>query len=83
MAFTDTSERGFQKFISNYLVNEHKYVVSTLQEFDREFCLNIKQVLAFIEATQNEAFEFIQKKIAPLGKVRNIKIFGNPNLFIL
>lgn len=62
MAFTDISERGFQKFIANYLVNEHKYVVSTPQEFDREFCLNIKQVLAFIEATQKEAYEFIQKK---------------------
>lgn len=62
MQFTDTSERGFQKFIANYLVNEHKYVVSTPLEFDREFCLNIKQVLAFIEATQKEAYEFIQKK---------------------
>jgi hypothetical protein len=60
--FANTSERGFQKFIANYLVNEHKYVVSTPQEFDREFCLNIKQVLAFIEATQNEVYELIQKK---------------------
>ena len=62
MAFTDTSERGFQRFIANYLVNGHKYVVSTPQEFDREFCLNTKQLLAFIEATQKEAYEFIQKK---------------------
>jgi hypothetical protein len=23
--FTDTSERGFQKFITNYLVSEHRF----------------------------------------------------------
>jgi CRISPR/Cas system-associated protein Cas10 (large subunit of type III CRISPR-Cas system) len=26
MQFTDTSEKGFQKFITNYLVNEHNYI---------------------------------------------------------
>lgn len=62
MTFTDTSEKGFQKLITNYLVDEHKYVESTPAEFDREFCVNTKQVLAFIEATQKEAYEFIQRK---------------------
>ena len=60
--FTDTSEKGFQKLIANYLVDEHKYVESKPPEFDREFCINTKQVLAFIEATQKETFEFIQQK---------------------
>lgn len=62
MQFTDTSERGFQKFITNYLVTEHKFIETTPTEFDREFCINTKQVLAFIEATQKDAFEMIQKK---------------------
>lgn len=62
MQFTDTSEKGFQKFITNYLVNEHKYVEATPNDFDREFCINTKQLLAFIEATQKEAYEMIQKK---------------------
>jgi len=62
MQFTDTSERGFQKFITNYLVTEQKFIESTPTEFDREFCINTKQVLAFIEATQKEAYEMIQKK---------------------
>jgi type I restriction enzyme R subunit len=62
MQFTDTSERGFQKFITNYLVKEHHFVETTPNEFDREFCINTKQVLAFIEATQKEAHEMIQKK---------------------
>ena len=62
MQFTDTSERGFQKFITNYLVTEHKFIETTSTEFDRDFCINTKQVLAFIEATQKDAYEMIQKK---------------------
>ena len=62
MQFTDTSERGFQKFITHYLVTENKFIETTPVEFDREFCINTKQVLAFIEATQQEAYEMIQKK---------------------
>jgi type I restriction enzyme R subunit len=62
MQFTDTSERGFQKFITNYLVTEHKFIETTPNEFDREFCVNPKLVLAFIEATQKDTFEMIQKK---------------------
>jgi len=62
MQFTDTSERGLQKFITNYLVTEHQYIESSPTEFDREFCINTKQVFAFIEATQKDSFEMIQKK---------------------
>ena len=62
MLFTDTSERGFQKFITNYLVTEHKFIETTPTEFDREFCINTKQVLTFIEETQKDSFEMIQKK---------------------
>ena len=62
MQFTDTSERGFQKFITNYLVTEHKFIETTPTEFNREFCINTKEVLAFIEATQKDAYDMIQKK---------------------
>jgi len=62
MQFTDTSERGFQKFITNYLVTEHHFIETTPTEFDRAFCINTKQVLAFIAATQKDAWEMIQKK---------------------
>jgi len=60
--FTDTSEIGFQKFITNYLVSEHKYVETISSEFDREFSVNTQQLLSFIKATQIEAYEFIQQK---------------------
>lgn len=62
MQFTDTSERGFQKFITNHLVTENKFIETTPTEFDRDFCINTKQVFEFIEATQKEAYEMIQKK---------------------
>ena len=65
MQFTDTSEKGFQKVIVKYLTDKttgQGYTETTPSDFDREFCFNAKQVLAFIEATQKEAFEMIQKK---------------------
>jgi type I restriction enzyme R subunit len=62
MQFTDTSERGFQKYIANYLVTEHHFEETTPNEFDRAFCINTRQVLAFIAATQPDAYEMIQKK---------------------
>ena len=62
MQFTDTSERGFQQFITNYLVTEHKYIETNPTDFDRNFCLNTAQVLAFVEATQPDAFEMIMRK---------------------
>ncbi len=62
MQFTDTSERGFQKFMADYLVAEHKFIETPPTEFNREFCINTKQLFAFIEATQNDAWEMIQKK---------------------
>ena len=62
MQFTDTSERGFQKFITHFLVTEHKYFETTPNEFDREFCINSKQILSFIETTQPDVYDMIQKK---------------------
>src|SRR5437868_1289798 len=60
--FTDTSERGFQKFIANFLVVENKFIETPQSEFDREFSVNTKQVFAFIESTQKDAYEMIMKK---------------------
>ena len=62
MQFTDTSEKGFQKFITGYLVNSQQFVETPPTDFDREFCINTQQLLAFIAATQEVAYEMIQKK---------------------
>lgn len=62
MNFTDTSEKGFQKYIVKYLTENQGYAETLPSDFDREFCLNTKQLLDFIEQTQPQAFEMIQKK---------------------
>lgn len=62
MNFTDTSEKGFQKYIVKYLTENRGYTETPPTEFDREFCLNTKQLLDFIEKTQPQTFEMIQKK---------------------
>ena len=62
MKFTDTSEKGFQKYIVNYLMENQGYTETVPADFDGEFCLNTKQLFGFIEQTQPEAFEMIQRK---------------------
>jgi len=62
MQFTDTSEKGLQKYIVKYLTETHCYSETVSADFDREFCLNTRQLLDFIEKTQPQTFEMIQKK---------------------
>jgi len=62
MAFTDTSEKGFQKLISCKLIMNGGYVESVSKNFDKEFCINKNQLLSFIEQTQPEKYEMIQRK---------------------
>ena len=41
MAFTDTSERGFQKHIVKELVESNQFVESVSKDFDKEFKSNL------------------------------------------
>ncbi|MEZ4954382.1 MAG: DEAD/DEAH box helicase family protein [Saprospiraceae bacterium] len=59
---TDTSERGFQRLITQHLVGRNGYQESQPSDFDREFCLNTGQLFGFIKDTQLTAYEAIQKK---------------------
>lgn len=59
---TDNSERGFQKFIVKELVEKQLYIESSSKEFNQEFCINKTQLIDFIEQSQPESFEFIQRK---------------------
>lgn len=61
MKFTDTSEKGFQKELVAHLVQQG-YTETFANHFDREFSINPAQVLAFIQATQPDAYEMIQRK---------------------
>ncbi|WP_321297385.1 type I restriction endonuclease [Marinifilum fragile] len=60
--FTDTSEKGFQKYIVNELVEENKFRESVSNDFDKEFCINPKQLWEFVKETQPETYEMIQRK---------------------
>jgi type I restriction enzyme R subunit len=60
--FTDTSEKGFQKFIVKELVENNKFRESVSNDFDKEFCINPKQLWEFIENTQPDTFEMIKRK---------------------
>ena len=62
MEFTDTSEKGFQSLIVNELTGNSGYVESVPNDFDRKFCMNIKQLFSFIEQTQPEKYEMLQRK---------------------
>ena len=62
MKFTDTSEKGFQKYIVKELVEKNQFVESVSNDFDKEFCINTIQLWEFIKTTQPEAYEMIQRK---------------------
>jgi len=42
MKFTDTSEKGFQKLIANELTTKGGYVENVSNDFEKEFCINIR-----------------------------------------
>lgn len=62
ITFTDTSEKGFQKYIANELVKQNKFCESVSNDFDKEFCINPHQLWEFIKRTQPETLEMIQRK---------------------
>ena len=59
--FTDTSEKGFQKYIVKELVEQNKFRESVSNDFDKEFCINPKQLWEFIKDPA-ETYEMIQRK---------------------
>jgi type I restriction enzyme R subunit len=59
---TDTSEKAFQKLITNALVDLHGYETSVSNDFDREFCINKDQLMAFLEKSQLANYNYIQQK---------------------
>ena len=62
LKFTDTSEKGLQNYIIQYLVNEQQFIETSPSEFNSKFCLNPQQLLQFIQTTQPETYTFIQNK---------------------
>ena len=62
MNTTDMSERGFQKFIARHLTQTNGYRETKSKDYDKEFCINTAQLLEFIQKTQADAYELIQRR---------------------
>ena len=58
---TDTSEKAFQKLIVKALVEDQGYFVSVSNDFDREFCINKDQLMAFLEKSQLATYHYIKQ----------------------
>lgn len=59
---TDTSEKAFQKRIVEALTQDNGFEVAASNDFDREFCINKDQLMAFLQKTQLAHFNYIQQK---------------------
>jgi type I restriction enzyme R subunit len=60
--FTDTSEKGFQKYLVKQLVDNNLFCESYSTDFDKEFCINPIQIWDFIQKTQPDTYEMIQRR---------------------
>lgn len=54
---TDTSEKGLEDLIFNYLTQQMGYQIGNNQDFDREHVLDLAKLSAFIRTTQPKVYE--------------------------
>ena len=54
---TDTSEKELESFIVGVLVDQNGYVHGEPEDYDREYCVDLAQLAAFLSETQPGAFE--------------------------
>lgn len=59
---TDMSEKGFQRLMVKELRDKQGYIENNSNDFDREFCINKKELLKFIKVSQPEEYRFIINK---------------------
>lgn len=59
---TDTSEKGLEALIEKSLVAEQAFRVSYPTDYDRDLCLNKKLLFEFLQSTQSDAWDTIQKR---------------------
>ncbi len=57
--FTDTSEKGLQRHIVDYLVQNNNYIENTPHDFNKKYQLNLDQLLQFLKTTQPKKYESI------------------------
>jgi len=66
---TDTSEKGLEIIIENYLVDTNNFDKSSSKDYDRDLCINTKILFEFIQQTQPTSYD----KIVQRGKDKFLK----------
>ncbi len=56
----DTSERGLETLIVRSLIDESGYTAGDPKNYDREYCVDLVQLAAFLRVTQPEAAESLR-----------------------
>ncbi len=59
MPFTDTSESGFQRHLTDQLIQQHGYIRTQPHDFDLDYLVNREDLFAFIEATQPDTHTYL------------------------
>lgn len=60
--FIDTSEKGLQRHIVEYLVEQNDYFETNPTDFDKQYYLNREQLFTFLEATQPKEYASIKNR---------------------
>ncbi len=59
---TDTSEKGLEAIIEAYLCEQASYQHAFSTEYDRTLCINKEHLIKFLETTQPEKLQVLQKR---------------------
>ena len=62
MPITNTKESGFEDLIENELLALHGYKARATSQFDKKLAMDIELVVAFIQASQPEAWEKLSEQ---------------------
>ena len=70
---TDTTEKGLEKHISDYLVNVNGYVHRESRSYNKPDCVDAELLFQFLEATQPKAVEKLKRYHKDLYEQKIIK----------
>ena len=74
---TDTTEKGLEAHIAQYLVDENEYVQRENKSYDNVNCIDSELLFQFLEATQPKAIAKLKQYHKELYKQKIIKRFND------
>lgn len=70
---TDTTEKGLESHITNFLVNESSFIQRQSNDYNNQTCLDEEVLFQFLEATQPKAVEKLRKYHKELYQQKIVK----------